>query len=423
MTQPPLLTRDFGLLVSGHFLQALGYSSMILLPVYLTWLGGNREQVGTIMAIAALGGLALRPLAGWSLDAIGRRTTVLVGTLVLGVGMGLIGLVDRIGPLVYVARLLIGAGSGTLFAAYFTYAADLVPPARRTEGIALFGISGLAPLALNPIVGRLGVDAPDLRWLFPIVGVLVMCSVLAVLRLREDSRAGASRPRGFANVRRALSRRALLPVWAATLVFAGLVALYMAFVTVTAANRGIPDPASMWLTYAVGAITVRLFGARLPERVGPHNMVAPAMACYAGAMLLAAQADGRPALLLSGLLAGVGHGYCFPVLTAQVVDRVDPALRGAGIAMFTALWDASGLALTPCFGMLADARGDASMFSAAALFAVTGLCAWVVLEARLGPGRSDDRCRIKALPDGSPFLTPEIGGDYIRVASTPPSDD
>ncbi len=389
MIRPPLVTRDFLLLVGGHFLQALGFSSMVLLPVYVAYLGASRAEIGAIMAVASIGGLVLRPLAGWALDAIGRRPTVVGGTVMLAVGMALIGLVDRVGPLIYVARVAMGIGAGTLFTAYFTFAADLIPAARRTEGIALFGVSGLVPLVINPVADGLGVSAPDLRWFFVGVGGVVLLSLGFVLALREPALDRAARPRGLRSVQTALVRRSLAPVWFATVVFAGLVALYMAFSVVVAAARGIEDPASMWFTYAAGAAGVRLFGGRLPERLGPRNLVAPALACYAGALLVAAGAEDRGALLASGLLAGVGHGYCFPVLTAQVVDRVHPALRGSGLAMFTALWEASGLALTPLFGALADVTDDATMFAAAALFALLGLATWAALEHGLTRALSD----------------------------------
>lgn len=380
MTRPPLVTRDFLLLVGGHFLQALGFSSMVLLPVYVAYLGASRAEIGAIMAVASVGGLVLRPLAGWALDAVGRRPTVVGGTVMLAVGMALIGLVDRVGPLIYLARVAMGIGAGTLFTAYFTFAADLIPAERRTEGIALFGVSGLVPLIINPVADGLGVSAPDLRWFFVGVGGVVLLSLVFVLALREPPHDRAARPRGLRSVQSALVRRSLAPVWFATVVFAGLVALYMAFSVVVAKARGIEDPASMWFTYAAGAAGVRLFGGRLPERLGPRNLVAPALACYAGALLVAAGAEDRWALLASGLLAGVGHGYCFPVLTAQVVDRVHPALRGSGLAMFTALWEASGLALTPLFGALADASDDATMFAGAAIFALLGLGTWAALE-------------------------------------------
>src|SRR5207249_11036924 len=43
---------------------------------------------------------------------------------------------------------------GALFAAYCTYAADLVPAGRRGEGIAIFGVAGMAPNGLGPSLGE-----------------------------------------------------------------------------------------------------------------------------------------------------------------------------------------------------------------------------------------------------------------------------
>ncbi len=355
---------------------------MLILPLYLGHLDASRAEIGTIMGIASVGGLLLRPAAGWALDTIGRRPTLIAGTGVLAVGMLLTGLVDRIGPLIYISRILVGIGAGTLFTAYFTYVADLIPPARRTEGIALFGISGLAPMAINGVLGRIDLPAAELRWVFPAVGVLVLLSLVPVLPLAESRRPPPSTAAPPVAVGRALLARRLWSVWLATVVFSGLVAVFMAFITVTAARRGIATPADVWFTYAGGAVAVRLFGARLPARVGPRNMVAPALALYVGACLLAASASSGGMFVLAGLLAGLGHGYCFPVLTGQVVDRVPERNRGSGLAAFTAQWELSALAFTPLFGVIADRFDDRTMFGAIAVAAIVGLALWAIAEHR-----------------------------------------
>ena len=56
--EPPLVTRDFVLIVVAHFLQALGYSSMLLLPLYLHHVGASRTEIGLAMGCAAVAGLA-----------------------------------------------------------------------------------------------------------------------------------------------------------------------------------------------------------------------------------------------------------------------------------------------------------------------------------------------------------------------------
>lgn len=388
-------------MIAGHFLQALGFSSMLTLPLYLGHLGASRTEIGAIMAVASIGGLALRPLAGWALDAIGRRPVVIAGTVVLALGMAMVGFVDRVGPLVYVSRIMVGIGAGTLFTAYFTFAADLIPVMRRTEGIALFGISGVLPLAVNGLIERIDLPVEQLRWVFPAISILILLSLWPVWGLAEPAREGEDRapsvgpPDGVPPLRRpawrTLSAMPLWPVWGATVVFSGLVAVFMAFATVTAARGGASEPADLWFAYGGGAVTVRLLGARLPDRIGPHNMVTPALGAYAVACLLAASATSDAGFVAAGLLAGVGHGYCFPVLTGQVVDRSPAAARGVALAGFTALWEISALALTPLFGAVADAYDDATMFALAAVTAIAGSAVWAIGEHVSAPVASRRR--------------------------------
>lgn len=382
---PPLLTREFLLLVLGHFLQALGFSSMLLLPLYLEHLGADRSDIGSLMALAALGGLLSRPLAGLALDRYGRKPTVILGTVLLVSSMALLYGVRDLGWLIVVDRLLIGVAVGTLFTGYFTWASDLIPAERRTEGIALFGVSGLLPIGLNAFVGSMDLPPERLPTLFLALGGLIGLSLLVVLPLPETLAAEqrASRGEGGAALRSLVTRR-LAPVWLATATFAGLVGLFFAFATVTAKARGIASPPSLWLSYSLGAVGVRLLGGRLPDRVGPHNLVAPALGLYVLALLVCARGESREAFLVAGLLGGLAHGYCFPVLVGQVVDRSPARYRGSAMAAFTALWQATELVLPPPAGRLADAYGDASMYLLAAGAAVAGLAAWAALEGSFG---------------------------------------
>jgi MFS family permease len=386
MSQPPLFTRQFVILIVGHFLQALGFSSMLLLPLYLEHLGAGREQIGTLMALAAGGGLLSRPLAGWALDSWGRKPTLLVGTSLLVLSMGLLFFVRDLGWLIYLDRVILGVGVGTLFTGYFTWASDLIPAERRTEGIAYFGVSGLLPIALNGVVGELGVAPPDLRLLFAALSVVIALSVLAILALPEtlDPDANTEGSEGLAGALRSLVAPRLWSLWVATAVFAGLVGLFFAFATVSARARGVANPPALWLAYSLGAVGVRLLGARLPDRLGPHNMVAPALAVYLGALVTCTRAESGEAFLLAGLLAGLAHGYCFPVLVSQVVGRTPDRWRGSAMAAFTAIWQLAGLLAPPLFGRVADSAHDALMWAQAGVAGAVGMVVWALLEGTVG---------------------------------------
>jgi predicted MFS family arabinose efflux permease len=225
-----------------------------------------------------------------------------------------------------------------------------------------------------------GVDPPSLRLFLPVVGLAVSGSLFFLWRLPEPPRAATTERFSIRGALRALAARPLIPVWIVTTLFSGLVAVFLAFVTVVAQRRGIAHPSTLFFAYAGAAALVRTVGARIPDRLGPGNLVVPAIASYVGALLVAAGAWSELGFLVAGALAGVGHGYGFPVLIAQAIERTPTHLRGSSLALYTALWAASSLLLTPIFGAVADAWDDASMFSLAATVAVAVLTVWVGVE-------------------------------------------
>ena len=383
--EPPLLTRGLATLMGAHFLQGLGWSSLLLLPLFLgVELGASRTQIGLIMASAGIAGLVVRPIVAWALDGIGRKPTLIVGTVLTALGMAMLIGVDRIGPLLWASRLICGAGMAALFSGYFAFAADIIPARRRTEGLALFGVSGIVPLFVGPFAGELGVEPAALVYFLPAMALVVLLALLplaTVSEIRQRTDGGVLSPRA---AWKALRRPALWPVWLATVLFAGIVVLFMNFVAVTAAARGIERPAIFWLSYGFGAIGVRLLGARLPDRIGPANLIAPALAAQIAAALVVAAATNETAFLVAGALGGLGHGMCFPVLAAQVVARSPDQLRGTAIAAFTALWEVATVALPPVYGAIGDRAGDSAMFSAGAVGAIAAAAIWAALEHRYG---------------------------------------
>ena len=180
-----LVSPDYLKVVTAHFLQSFSFASMILLPVYVTWLSGSQAQIGLVMATASAGSLIARPFVGWSLDRIGRKQTLYFGSLFVVVGLLSLYFVRSLGVALYSARFLLGLGLGTVFPGYFALVADIIPAARRTQGLALFGISGIVPLAFNAFIDTVGFESQDLRWVFIIAGVVSALSLWPLALVRE----------------------------------------------------------------------------------------------------------------------------------------------------------------------------------------------------------------------------------------------
>jgi MFS family permease len=379
------MTAAFGFLTLGHFIQALGSASVLMLPLYLGFLGASRAEIGTIMAVASVSSLCVRPLVGWALDTWGRKPMLLLGTLLASAAMVVLFFARDLGVTIYVARILSGIGGGLLSSSYITYVADIIPAQRRTEGLAIFGISGLVPLAINPFASQLGIQPADLQWFLPMMGLLILSSLWPIWLLREPTLLETRQPLRWLDVWHTISARVLWPVWFATMLFAGLVSSFVAFVTVSAASRGIANAPYVWLSYAIGALAVRLFGRRLPDRIGPEKFVVPAALLYALSLLVIADATNLQHLLIAGLLAGLGQGYCFPIMTSQVISRTPERHRGSAMSMYAAIWSITDIIATPLLGKFADHYSDSAMFALMAIITAVWLLAWLILEHKYRP--------------------------------------
>lgn len=389
-SRPPLASRSFALLVMGQFLQSLGFATTPLVPVLLTALGAARQDIGTAAAAGAIGGLMCRPLVGIALDRVGRGPTILVGTFLLGLATMTVGLTGGVVAAVIANRLVFGAGVAALFTGYYALASDVIPAERRTEGIALFGIAGLLPLTVNPLVAMFSLDAAQMTWLFAVAGLGVWLSGAFVWRVAEarvlpTPRAAAEH--GAPGTLQRLWSPALRPAWLSTAIFATVIAAFFAFSTVAAESHGVEGATTLWFAFTAAAVGVRVVGARLPDRIGPTNLYAPALGLYCAAMLVIAGSDRITDVWLAGALAGVAHGYGFPVITSLVVTRAPESIRGTALSVYTGLWDLTALLFAPLLGRLSDRAGDAVMFSGLVVALVVALGVWAAAEHRWGPAQ------------------------------------
>jgi MFS family permease len=140
---------------------SLAGSLFVHLPGFLQGLGAGEAHIGRLMAAQALGAILAWPFIGRARDTRGRRVVILAGVSLFVTVVGLYLSIDALGPRVYGIRLLDGvAQAATMwYTALFTHAADVVPAERRTEGLAIFGVSGLVPIGLGAQSGDVtGID-------------------------------------------------------------------------------------------------------------------------------------------------------------------------------------------------------------------------------------------------------------------------
>lgn len=378
---PRLFTRPFALAWLANLAVNIGSCFSLHIPGFLHGLGAGEAEIGRIMAAYALSAFAAGPVCGRVMDRRGRTLVMRIGGVLYVIAASLYLVVSALGPLVYAARMIDGVSGTLLYAALFTYAADVVPPERRTHGLALFGASGLAPMALSGALGDVLLEVAGYRAMFATALGFGALGLLLCLPLRDVPvhRAPDAAP---SSVRAAILQRDLRPVWAAAFAFFFCLASLVTFFKTFVLARGYASVGTFFSVYAAVALVLRSVFGGIPDRVGLRRMVLPALACYAAGLLLLARAGGAAPVLLAAALCGAGHGYAYPVLFSLVIARARPESRGSAMSVYASVDWAGFLLSGPVLGFAIERAGYAAAFSALAGLLALGCTLFYALDRR-----------------------------------------
>jgi MFS family permease len=367
-----LFTRPFLLVSLACFAQSLAFNLYLHLPGFLQQLGASEVQIGVLWGLTAGAALLVRPWVGRAMDEWGRRPVILWGSAAnVGVLACYLG-VDSLGPPIYAIRLLHGVVEAMLFAGVFTYAADVVPASRRTEGLAIFSVSGMLPISLGPVLGDAVLARADYPQLFAVSVVLAVGTLLTALPLaeRRPDVHPDDRSRGFFAAAR---QPDLLPLWFIGTLFATAIAGPFTFLKTWLAQVDFGSMGLFFSAYSLAAITVRLTLGWLPDRAGPKRVMAPSFGLLALALAAIPSVGSDAGLAVVGALCGLGHGMANPILNGLVVTRARPSELGAAMSLYTAVFDAGALIGGPALGGAIALLGYDAMFRLAGGVIVVGL--------------------------------------------------
>jgi MFS family permease len=376
-----IFTRPFVLCFVAHGLQAIAFNLYLPFPKRLNELGANDVVIGAAASLTGLAAVLARPAIGRAMDRAGRRATILAGGALHVVATALYLGIDRVGVLLAATRFLHGIAEAMLFSALFTFAADYVPARKRTQGLALFGVSGMLPIGIGPTAANWLIAEHGWPSVFVSASALAAISLALSFALRDAPRQRiASGP--AASMGSVLGQRELRPIWFLGACFATVLTAFFVFVPRFAQDTGIGSDASFFQMYMLAALILRIAFGWVPDRIGPHRALTPALLALVAGLVVMARASSGNDVALAGFLCGLGHGYAFPILSGMVVNRVSDDSRGTALAIFTGLFDLGMLVGSSAFGALVEWRGFAVLYGFGAAVLASALALFVRWDAR-----------------------------------------
>jgi MFS family permease len=366
-----LLTPAFALVTGAAlvYFVAIGVLTPVL-PVFVEdELGGGGTAVGLAVGSFAVSAALLRPLVGRIGDQLGRRVLVVGGCLVAGVSILGYLTASNLAVLVFF-RLLTGAGEAAAFVGVATAAQDLAPTSRRGEATSYFSIAVYGGLGVGPVLGEAVRDHISISASWSLAAAL--CFVAAAVGTRMPQSRPATVERDPLARRRFLHPAAVRPgviLACSASAYSG----FSAFVPLYVDDIGLHGAAGVLGTYALVVLAVRIFGARLPDRLGPGVAVTAALALQSIGLLAMGVLQNPAGLYGSTFVYALGVSLLYPSLFPLVVDTAPEEERSHAIATFTLFFDISQGLGALLFGVVVALTAEPGAFIAAGLLSLVGL--------------------------------------------------
>ena len=339
-------------------------------------LGYGEFGIGLAIATFAIAAVFARPFLGRLTERFGRRALMMAGALLAAAAGAVMGLSTELWH-VLVLRALMGLGEAALFVAAATLIADLSPPMRRAEAASYFSVAVYGGIGIGPSLGEwvLGDDRYALTFL--VASGFAALAALTVLGVpsRVD-RSSAPTAEG----KPPLFHRAAL--WPGLVLACGIAAMsvFSAFIPEYARSVGLAGAAGLFIVYSAISLSLRLFGAKMPERLGEHRMVTIALVSLASALTLMGAFAEPWALWAGAALMGIGMAFLYPSLMANVVNQVGDNERASALSSFTMFFELGTIVGGVALGALGQIFSKQAGFLGGAAIALMGL---VVLWRRV----------------------------------------
>jgi MFS family permease len=263
-------------------------------------------------------------------------------------------------------RVILGFGEACFFVGATTMTADLAPEERRGEAVSYWSIALWGGLAFGPVLGELLLDGSNYDVVWYVAGGLGLAAAVVALFTRE------THVERHGERARLLAVEAVRPgiILAATLI--GIIG-FSVFLPLYAPELGVDDVGPFFLAYGVVVLTVRLFGAKLPDRLGPISAGSIALGSTAVGLAVVAAWQTTVGLVVGTVVIAVGSSFLYPAMLLLVLRGVPENRRGAVVGTFSAFFDFASGASGVVLGALAAVSSYAGAFAGAAVLAAVAL--------------------------------------------------
>ena len=346
-------------------------------PFHILSLGGSQLEAGLFLGFLTYASALSAPLTGAIADRIGKRRVLIIASLTI-TGFSLLYAVAPSYHVILALVLIHGVFWSGLLSSSSSYVIDIIPKARRAEGLGYWGFASVMGVAVAPWIGL---------WLFDHGGWRTLCFEAAGLNLVMAAIAWSLPPDKRHEHPRSMHPRDLVE-WP---VLVGAITLFLysfsygaitSFVAVYAESVGVTPKALYFSAFSLTILATRPFIGRYADRVGHARLIVPCLAMIVLGVWVLAIADSRAMFLVSAVLFGVGFGSAYPIFVAHLMHHVAEHRRGATFGALIGAFDTGIGTGSIAVGWISERYGFGRAFGIAGALALLSIPYFLYMEKR-----------------------------------------
>ena len=376
MPKERLVTPSYCLILAANFLLYFGFWLLTpILPFYLSEIfHASNASIGFVLSCYTISSLCIRPFSGYLLDTFARKPLYLFAYFVFTMifaGYMVAGLLT----LFILLRIIHGISFGMVTVGGNTIVIDIMPSARRGEGLGYYGLANNLAMSIGPMFGLfLHNGGVSYITIFSyslgscILGFLAACLVKTTYK--------PSIKREAISLDRFILIKGL-PAGLSLLLLSIPYGMTTNYVAMYAKQIGITAETGFFFTLmAIGMAISRLFSGRLVDKGKITQIILAGLylvcLCYfsltACGWLINWNKDFVTVLFFTiSLLLGIGFGTMFPAYNTLFVNLAPNNQRGTATSTYLTSWD-TGIGI----GMLSGGYiAEIATFKIAYLFGAT----------------------------------------------------
>jgi MFS family permease len=352
---------QFTIIFFANFCFFTSSACLLILPVHLQMLNASNLYIGLFMNVQALE-LIVIVFVYHLLIKYKRKQLLITGFILSIVSMIILSCFYKNLILLMILKTVSSVSYAFAYTLLFSMIYDILPPAKRKGGAAIYGIGGILSNPVGSLIGDYFYKTGNMNMIFIISAFFSLAALLFVLNINEKKECYNEEECKFNLFDIARDYRIFLLI-IMSFIFGGVFGVYSSFLPAFGKIRiSNPNISYFYMSFTIGAVALRFLMFKIFDRISSKLLIIFSFFMMFISLCLIIFINSAWQLILIGLLYGTGHTILFPTLSASFVNLSDEKNKLIYNNIFIGFHLLGTLLISGALGIVGDFFGLTSVY-------------------------------------------------------------